>query len=170
MYEFHTNKNSVLFCSNDLDMFLLFDENVLYLYNSYWYGNIMIYRLPKSRGTDQWNVLLYGDEGESHETSSPVFQQVQLIIEETGRFIDHILKLLNQDCKHVSFLFSLCFVLFCFFYLIQFIFYFFESESYLVKQLILISALILSIMKRCTRNVLISLKSTCLFYFCHQLL
>jgi hypothetical protein len=26
------------------------------------------------------NVLLYGDEGESHETNSSVFQQVQLFI------------------------------------------------------------------------------------------
>jgi hypothetical protein len=34
------------------------------------------------------NVLLYGDEGESHETNSSVFQQVQLFIKETGRFID----------------------------------------------------------------------------------
>ena len=34
------------------------------------------------------NVLLYGDEGESHETNSFVFQHVQLFIKETGRFID----------------------------------------------------------------------------------
>jgi cytochrome b561 len=34
------------------------------------------------------NVLLYGDEGESHETNSFVFQQVQLFMKETGRFID----------------------------------------------------------------------------------
>ena len=34
------------------------------------------------------NVLLDGDEGESHETNSFVFQQVQLFIKETGRFID----------------------------------------------------------------------------------
>ena len=34
------------------------------------------------------NVLLYGDEGESHETHSSVFQQIQLFIKETGRFID----------------------------------------------------------------------------------
>jgi glutaredoxin 2 len=34
------------------------------------------------------NVLLYGDEGESYETNSLVFQQVQLFIKETGRFID----------------------------------------------------------------------------------
>jgi hypothetical protein len=34
------------------------------------------------------NVLLYGDEDESHETNSSVFQQVQLFIKEAGRFID----------------------------------------------------------------------------------
>jgi len=34
------------------------------------------------------NVLLYGDEGESHETNSSIFQQVQLFMKETGRFID----------------------------------------------------------------------------------
>jgi glutaredoxin 2 len=34
------------------------------------------------------NVLLYGDEGESYETNSIVFQQVQLFIKETGRFIN----------------------------------------------------------------------------------
>jgi glutaredoxin 2 len=36
------------------------------------------------------NVLLYGDEGESYETNSIVFQQVQLFIKETGRFINWI--------------------------------------------------------------------------------
>jgi hypothetical protein len=30
------------------------------------------------------NVLLYGDEGESYETNSIVFQQVQLFIKERG--------------------------------------------------------------------------------------
>jgi hypothetical protein len=30
------------------------------------------------------NVLLYDDEGESHETNSSVFQQVQLFIKKTG--------------------------------------------------------------------------------------
>ena len=34
------------------------------------------------------NVLLYGDEGESYETNSLVFQQVQLFIKETGHFIN----------------------------------------------------------------------------------
>lgn len=34
------------------------------------------------------NILLYGDESESHETNSSVFQQVQLFMKETGRFID----------------------------------------------------------------------------------
>ena len=34
------------------------------------------------------NVLLYDDEGESHETNSSVFQQVQLFIKKTGCFID----------------------------------------------------------------------------------
>ena len=34
------------------------------------------------------NVLLYGDEGESHETNSSVFQQVQLFIKKMGHFID----------------------------------------------------------------------------------
>jgi hypothetical protein len=33
-------------------------------------------------------VLLYDDEGESHETNSSVFQQVQLFIKKTGCFID----------------------------------------------------------------------------------
>ena len=36
------------------------------------------------------NVLLDGDEGESHETNSFVFQQVQLFIKETGRFINWV--------------------------------------------------------------------------------
>jgi hypothetical protein len=34
------------------------------------------------------NVLLDGDEGESHETNSSVFQQVQLFIKKMGHFID----------------------------------------------------------------------------------
>ena len=34
------------------------------------------------------NLLLYSDEGESHETNSFVFQQDQLFIKETGHFID----------------------------------------------------------------------------------
>jgi hypothetical protein len=34
------------------------------------------------------NVLLYGDEGESYETNSLVFQQFQLFIKETGHFIN----------------------------------------------------------------------------------
>jgi hypothetical protein len=34
------------------------------------------------------NVLLYDDEGESHETNSSVFQQVQLFIKKNGCFID----------------------------------------------------------------------------------
>ena len=34
------------------------------------------------------NVLLYDDEGESHENNSSVFQQVQLFIKKTGCFID----------------------------------------------------------------------------------
>jgi hypothetical protein len=34
------------------------------------------------------NVLLYGDEGESYQTNSLIFQQVQLFIKETGRFIN----------------------------------------------------------------------------------
>ena len=34
------------------------------------------------------NVLLYDDEGESYETNNLVFQQVQLFIKETGRFIN----------------------------------------------------------------------------------
>jgi hypothetical protein len=32
------------------------------------------------------NVLLYGDEGESYETNSIVFQQVQLFIKERGSY------------------------------------------------------------------------------------
>jgi len=34
------------------------------------------------------NVLLYGDEGESYENNSLVFQEVQLFIKETGRFFN----------------------------------------------------------------------------------
>ena len=71
------------------------------------------------------NVLLYGDEGESYETNSLVFQQVKLFIKETEHFINYILKS-YQDCKYVTF--PPFFIFFLFFLLSQSITFFLVTD------------------------------------------